>query len=68
MTELTKFFKVGVTAASATRGLAMAAPTDAMTAAETASVRLSELQRNKQHMFSNIKTIYVPDECTAILL
>lgn len=44
MTELTKFLRVGVTAASATRGLAMAAPREVTTAAVTASVRLSVLQ------------------------
>ena len=52
MTELTKFFRVGVTPAWATRGLAMAAPIEATTAAETASVLLSELQpeEERQHL------------------
>lgn len=44
ITELTKFLRVGVTPAWATRGLAMAAPREATTAADTASVFLSELQ------------------------
>lgn len=44
MTELTRFLRVGVTPACATRGFAIAAPTEATTAAEIASVRLSELQ------------------------
>ena len=46
MTELTRFLRVGVTAASATKGLAIAAPTDATTAAEMAACLFSALQCN----------------------